>query len=95
MFYKPVALFCTITFIFLHFVYIGYAQMQNNQNVSVKEQQEGRTLLVGAATLYGLALYGPGVVRLLEIESESQVAGLELLIGGGAFAGALLATENH
>ena len=95
MFHKAISLFCFVAFIFLHFVYEGYPQTQSEQSVSLKEQQEGRTLLVGAATLYGLSLYGPGTALLLEMESGSQFAGLELLIGGGSFAGALAATKNH
>ena len=95
IFHKTVSVFCFIVFVFLHFVYEGYPQTQIGQNVSLKEQQEGRTLLVGAATLYGLSLYGPGTALLLDMESGSQFAGLELLIGGGSFAGALAATKNH
>ena len=95
MFHKAVSLFCFVAFIFVCFVHEGYPQAQTEQNVSLEEQKEGRTLLVTATTLYGLWLYGPGTARLLEIESGSQIAGLELLIGGGAFAGALAATKNH
>ena len=95
MFYKTVFFVCFVVFIFMCFLHEGYSQTQSEQSVSLKEQQEGRTLLVGAATLSGLLLYGPGTARLLEIESGSQFAGLELLIGGGSFAGALAATKNH
>ena len=95
MFHKPVTLVCFVVFIFLLVVPEGYSQTQSEQSVSLKEQQEGRTLLVAASTLYGLSLYGPGIALLLEMESGSQFAGLELLIGGGSFAGALVATKNH
>ncbi len=95
MFYKTVVLFCFGTFIFLHFAPEGYSQTQIEQSISLKEQQEGRTLLVAASTLYGLSLYGPGTAILLDLESGSQLAGLELLIGGGSFVGALMATKNH
>ena len=95
MFHKIVVLFGFGTFIFLHFAPKGYSQTQTEQSVSLKEQQEGRALLVVASTLYGLSLYGPGTALLLEMESGSQIAGLELLIGGGSFAGALAATKNH
>ena len=95
MFHKAVSLVCFMIFISMHFVHEGYPQAQTEQNVSLEEQKEGRTLLVTAATLYGLSLYGPGIARLLEIESGSQFAGLEMLIGGGSFAGALAATKNH
>ena len=93
--HKTVSLFCCVVFIFIHFVSEGYPQTQIEQNVSLKEQQEGRTLLVAASTLYGLTLYGPGTAILFDIESGRQFAGLELLIGGGSFAGALAATRNH
>ena len=95
MFHKATSLFCFVVFIFIHFVPEAYPQTQIEQNVSLKEQQEGRTLLVAASTLYGLSLYGPGTALLLDLESGSQFAGLELLIGGGSFAGALAATKNH
>ena len=95
MFHKVVCIFCFGVLIFLHFVPESYAQGQTEQGISVEEQKEGRTLLVVSSTLYGLSLYGPGTARLLETESGSQIAGLEMLIGGGAFVGALLATRNH
>ena len=95
MFHKTISLTCFMAVIFFCFVAEGYPQTQIGQNVSLKEQQEGRTLLVAASTLYGLSLYGPGTARLLDIESGSQFVGLELLIGGGAFVGALAATRNH
>ena len=95
MFHKAISLFCFVAFVFVYFVAEGYSQTQTEQSVSLKEQQEGRTLLVGASTLYGLSLYGPGIALLLDVESGSRFAGLELLIGGGSFAGALAATKNH
>ena len=51
--------------------------------------------MVFDATLYGLLLYGPGTARLLEMDSARQIVGLELLMGGGTFWGALKATENY
>ncbi len=95
MLYKFVRIFYFLVFIFLCFVPEGYSQTQIEQSISLKEQQEGRTLLVAASTLYGLSLYGPGTAILLDLESGSQFAGLELLIGGGSFTGALVATKNH
>lgn len=95
MLHKVASLLCCVVFIFLGIVPVGYSQTQTEQEVSLKEQQEGRTLLVAASTLYGLSLYGPGTALLLDLESGSQFAGLELLIGGGSFAGALVATKNH
>ena len=93
--HKVVALICFVGFVFIHLVHEGYPQMQTEQNIPVKEQKEGRTLLVVSATLSGLSLYGPGTARLLEIESGAQRVGLEMLVGGGSFVGALLATRNH
>lgn len=95
MFHKIVALTCFVNCIFMHFVLEGYPQTEVKRNVPLEEQKEGRTLLVGAATLYGLLLYGPGTASLLEIESAAQFAGLELLIGGSSFIGALQLTKNH
>ena len=95
MLYKFVRIFYFVVFIFLCFVPEGYSQTQIEQSISLKEQQEGRALLVAASTLYGLSVYGPGTAILLDLESGSQFAGLELLIGGGSFAGALVATKNH
>jgi hypothetical protein len=95
MLHKAVSLVCFIGFILMHLVHEGYPQTQIEQGVSVEEQKEGRTLLVVSATMTGLTLYGPGTARLLDIESGAQVAGLEMLIGGGSFVGALVATKNH
>lgn len=95
MLHKVAPLLCVVVFIFLLFVPEGYSQTQSEQGVPLKEQQEGRTLLVAASTLYGLSLYGPGTAILLDLESERQLAGLELLIGGGSFIGGLMATKNH
>ena len=92
---KVVSLVCFVGFVFMCFVPEGYPQTQTEQGVSLEEQKEGRTLLVVSSTLTGLSLYGPGTARLLDIESGAQVAGLEMLIGGGSFVGALLATKNH
>lgn len=95
MLYRTVFLFCFVVFISVFFVPEGYSQTQTEQSVSLREQQEGRTLMIAASTLYGFSLYGPGTARLLDIESGSRFAGLELLIGGGSFVGALVATKNH
>ncbi|RKU22915.1 hypothetical protein C6500_02870 [Candidatus Poribacteria bacterium] len=93
--HKVSSLLCFVVFIFMFFLPEGYSQTQTEQSVSLKEQQEGRTLLVAASTLYGLSLYGPGTAILLDLESGSQLAGVELLMGGGSFVGALMATKNH
>ena len=93
--HKVVTLICFVGFVLMHLVHEGYPRAQTEQSIPVKEQKEGRTLLVVSATLSGLSLYGPGTARLLEVESGAQIAGLEMLIGGGSFVGALLATRNH
>ena len=95
MLHKVVSFVCFVSFVLMHLVHEGYPQTQTQQSVSLEKQKEGRTLLVVSATLTGLSLYGPGTARLLDIESGSQIAGLEMLIGGGSFVGALLATRNH
>ena len=64
MFYKAVFLVCFVAFIFVCFVHEGYSQTRTQQSVSLEEQKEGRTLLVSAATLYGLSLYGPGIATV-------------------------------
>ena len=53
MFHKAVSLFCFVAFISVCFVHEGYPQAQTEQNVSLEEQKEGRTLLVTATTLLG------------------------------------------
>ena len=95
MLHKVVCIFSFVVFISVFFVPEGYSQTQTERSISLREQQEGRTLMVAASTLYGLSLYGPGTGILLDIESGSRFAGLELLIGGGSFVGALVATKNH
>ena len=95
IFHKAASLLCFVVFISMLFVPEGYSQTQSEQAISLKEQQEGRTLMVAASTLYGLSLYGPGTARLLAVESGRQFAGLELLMGGGAFMGALQLTKDH
>ena len=95
MFHKTTYLLFFVTLIFMYFVHEGYPQTRTKQNVSLEEQKEGRSLIVLGSTLYGLFLYGPGTAILLDIESANQIAGLELLIGGGSFVGALQVTKNH
>ncbi len=71
-FHKTVSLFCFVVFISVCFLQEGSPQAQIEQNIPLKEQQEGRTLLVAAATLYGLSLYGPGTARLLELNQGAN-----------------------
>ena len=62
---------------------------------SLEERRAGRRAIVTWATLYGFGLYGPGTIRLLDVESERRVAGLQMLIGGGSFFWALEATRDY
>lgn len=94
--HKAATLFCLVAFMFMSFVHEGYPQIQTEQAASLKEQKEGRTLMVSSAVLYGLWLYGPGTARLLDMDIESpRFTGLELLIGGSSFIGALQLTKNY
>lgn len=89
------ALCCITSFVFLSLVPEGYLEIRVEDEVTLEERQEGRKRMVFDATMYGLLLYGPGTARLLEMNSARQIVGLELLMGGGTFWGALKATENH
>ena len=93
--HKVVSFVCCVGFMLMCLVHESYPQTRAEPSISVEKQKEGRTLLVVSATLYGSLLYGPGTARLLEMESGTQIAGLEMLIGGGSFVGALFATKNH
>ena len=93
---KIIAVLCCFTiFVFLNLLPEGHLEDRVDEQVSLEEQQEGRKRMVFDATLYGLLLYGPGTARMLEMESARQIIGLELLMGGGTFWGALKATENY
>ncbi|MBI1928390.1 hypothetical protein HYR99_29620 [Candidatus Poribacteria bacterium] len=65
------------------------------KEATTEAQKEGRVRMVTDAVGYGLWLYGPGTIRLLDIESGRQASGLELLIGGGSFMTALNATKYY
>ena len=88
-------LFCFTSFACISLVPEAHPENRADRQVTLEEQQEGRRRMVFDATLYGLLLYGPGTVSLLEIKSARQIVGLELLMGGGTFWGALKATENY
>ena len=90
-----VALFLFSSFAFCNLISEGRSDNSAEREVSLEQQQEGRRRMVFDATLYGLLLYGPGTARLLEIESARQIVGLEFLMGGGTFWGALRATEDY
>lgn len=62
--------------------------------LDTEAQKEGRVRVVINAVGYGLWLYGPCTIRLLEMESV-RAAGLELLIAGGSFMAALKATKDY
>ena len=48
MFHKFLCISCFVVFISVFFVPEGYSQTQTEQSISLKEQQEGRTLMVAA-----------------------------------------------
>ncbi len=95
MFHKTTYLLLLLTLIFMYFVHEAYPQIRTKQDASLEEQKEGRSLIVLGSTMFGLSLYGPGTAILLDIEAENQIVGLELLIGGGSFIGALQVTKDH
>ncbi len=90
-----VVLFCFVSFTFISIVLEGHPENHAEQQVTPEAQQEGRRRIVFDTTLYGLLLYGPGTVNLLDVESARQIVGIELLFGSGAFWSALKLTENH
>ncbi len=73
----------------------GYPQAEQNETIPLEKQKEGRSLMVASTFLYGIGLYGPGTAVLLDMDSPSQITALEFLIGGGSFAGALMATKDY
>jgi len=90
-----IVLFCFVNFTFISLVPEGHPEDRVERQVTPEAQKEGRTRMVLDATYYGLSLYGPGTIRLLEIESERQAIGLELLMGGVFFGVALNTTQNY
>ena len=55
----------------------------------------GRPSFVGNALLYGSTLYGPGLISLLELDSNKQKVGLEMLIASTSFLGAMHSTKKY
>ena len=94
MFYKVATVICLMAFIFT-FVSEGYPQTEQSENIPLEKQKAGRGLMVASTFLYGIGLYGPGTAAILNMDSESQIAGLELLLGGGSFVGGLMATRDY
>ena len=86
---------CFTSFVFFSLVPESHLENRSEDEITLDEQQEGRKRMVFDATMYGILLYGPGTARLLEMNSARQIIGLELLMGGGTFWGALKATENY
>ena len=50
---------------------------------------------MGNALLYGSTLYGPGLISLLELDSNKQKVGLEMLIASTSFLGAMHSTKKY
>ena len=86
---------CALSFTLFGPATEGYARSPGEQQTSPEEQRAGRREIVTWATLYGFSLYGPGTIRLLDIESERRVAGVQMLMGGGSFFWALEATRDY
>ena len=89
------ALSCALSLTFFSLATEAYAGSPAEQQPGPEAQRSGRRGIVTHATLYGFSLYGPGTIRLLDIESERRVAGLQMLIGGGSFFWALEATKDY
>ena len=89
------ALSCALSLALLGPPTEGHAGSPGEQQASPEEERSGRRGIVTWATVYGFSLYGPGTIRLLDIESERRVAGLQMLIGGGSFFWALEATKDY
>ena len=94
MFGKVATLLCLVAFIFAYFVSEGYPQTEQSENIPLEKQKEGRRLMVASMSLYGIGLYGPGTGVLLDMDSD-QISSLLILIGGGSFAGSLMATKDY
>jgi hypothetical protein len=59
------------------------------------DPREGRLRMAVDVFLYGLWLYGPGTIALLDIDSPRGAGAVELLVGGGSFAAGLYATRDY
>ena len=66
---------------------------QINIDRTTAEKREGRLVLNLNSLGYGFLLYGSGLSRMFELDSNVQ-AGVTLLAGGGAYVGSLLATRE-
>jgi uncharacterized protein YcfJ len=63
--------------------------------LSDTDRRDGRLRMVTDVFLYGLWLYGPATISLFDIDSNRGASTIELLAGGGAFAGALWKTQDY
>ncbi|SVE24472.1 uncharacterized protein METZ01_LOCUS477326, partial [marine metagenome] len=63
--------------------------------LSDTDRRDGRLRMVTDVFLYGLGLYGPATISVFDVDSDRGVAAIELLAGGGAFAGALSKTQDY
>ena len=64
------------------------------RGTSTDAEREGRLRMVTDVFAYGLFLYGPGTILCLDIEGRAAM-GVQLLVAGGTFAGALDATQDY
>jgi hypothetical protein len=63
--------------------------------LSDTDRRDGRLRMVTDVFLYGLWLYGPATISVFDVDSDRGVTAIELLAGGGAFAGALSKTQDY
>jgi len=63
--------------------------------LSDNESRDGRLRMVTDVVLYGKLLYGPATITLFDIDSSRGTHAIGLLVGGGAFTGALLKTRGY
>ncbi|MBT6145608.1 MAG: hypothetical protein HOH74_09275, partial [Gemmatimonadetes bacterium] len=73
----------------------GAAASVSGRTLSAADGRDGRSRMVTDVFLYGLWLYGPATIALFEVDSSRGAAAIELLAGGGAFAGALTMTQDY
>ncbi len=63
--------------------------------LSDADRRQGRFRMATDVFLYGLCLYGPATISLFDIDSSRGASAINLLAGGGAFAGALTTTQDY
>ena len=82
---KPVYIWLLLGVLLIFYTSVGFSE----------EASSGLASVVGNSLLYGTALYGPGMISLLEPDSPEIGVGLEMLIDSGSFLSALQATRQY